>query len=472
MYNNYYKKLVKEIVKCKTLDQWGMGSAPKVWRSDSMSIKPQDDDKEERKNKPFHDQEKSKEISKREHKANKILSKYHSIRKIDQNTYLVQSQSGNKWYRIQFINERWICDCQDFSDNGHLMPCKHIIALENRFESFENPYVVDIENIHKKKTYSQNWTAYNKAQMNEFSIFQDILIELLDNLIEVNPLFRRGRPFNDLKEMIFCCTMRSYYGKSSRRSISFLDYAVSKGYISKKPHFNTVLNYYKDVTITPILKYLIEQSASPLKDVEVDFSVDSSGFSTSLYGRWLDVRTKSNRKKRLFKKAHVTSGVKSNIITAIEVTPGYYADSPQFGKMIKITAKTFRMREVSADKAYSSRKNLQTVVNLGAIPFIPFRKGTGQRSRGTMIWSRMRRVYDEQREFFNQHYHKRSNAESVFNMMKRKFGTHLYSKSEVGQTNEVLCKALAHNICVLIQELHENDLKIDFNYCAIAKVRR
>jgi len=70
------------------------------------------------------------------------------------------------------------------------------------------------------------------------------------------------------------------------------------------------------------------------------------------------------------------------------------------------------------------------------------------------------------------HYHKRSNAESVFNMMKCKFGTHLYSKSEVGQTNEILCKALAHNICVLIQEYHENDLKRDFNKCAKTNVAR
>ena len=338
---------------------------------------------------------------------------------------------------------------------------------------------INIEDIYnfekiekKKKTYSQNWPAYNQAQMNEFSIFQDILIELLDKLLDVKPLNRRGRPFNDLKEMLFCCVMRSYFGKSSRRSVSFLDLALTKAYISKKPHFNTILNYYKDETLTPILKYLIEQAASPLKDVEVDFSVDSSGFSTSLYGRWLDVRATSKSKKRLYKKAHVTSGVKTNIITAIEVTPGYYADSPQFKELIKITAKTFKIREVSADKAYSSRKNLQTVIQQGAIPFIPFRKGTGKRSRGHLIWTRMRQVYDKERDYFNKHYHKRSNVESVFNMIKRKFGTHLYSKSDTGQTNEVLCKAPAHNICVLIQEIHELDLKIDFNYCATTKVKR
>jgi transposase len=319
--------------------------------------------------------------------------------------------------------------------------------------------------------YSQNWKAYNEAQTTEFSMFQDILIEILDHIIETRQLFRRGRPFNDFKEMIFCCVMRSYYGKSSRRSVSFLDYALSKGYISKKPHFNTILNYYRDVTITPILKILIEQSATPLKNVELDFTVDSSGFSTSMYGRWLDVRILSSNKKRIFKKAHVTSGVKTNIITAIEVTPGYYADSPQFQNLVKITSDNFDIREISADKAYSSRKNLQIVTDLGAIPYIPFRKNATGRSRGNLIWGIMKKYYDRYPEHFMMHYHKRSNAESVFNMMKRKFGTHLYSKSETGQINEVLYKALAHNICVLISEYHENDIKYDFNKCAKQVIR-
>ena len=79
--------------------------------------------------------------------------------------------------------------------------------------------------------YSQNWKAYNESQTSEFSMFQDILIEILDNMVEISQPKRRGRPFNDFKDMIFCCVMRSYFGKSSRRCVSFLDYAIAKGYI-------------------------------------------------------------------------------------------------------------------------------------------------------------------------------------------------------------------------------------------------
>jgi transposase len=59
------------------------------------------------------------------------------------------------------------------------------------------------------------------------------------------------------------------------------------------------------------------------------------------------------------------------------------------------------------------------------------------------------------KEEFLQHYHKRSNVESTFGMMKRKFGDSLRSKTDVAMVNETLCKVLWHNLLVLIHEMYE-----------------
>ena len=59
------------------------------------------------------------------------------------------------------------------------------------------------------------------------------------------------------------------------------------------------------------------------------------------------------------------------------------------------------------------------------------------------------------RDEFLAHYHKRSNIESTNQMIKAKFGGKLRSKSAVGQINEALCKVLCHNLCVVIQSIHE-----------------
>jgi transposase len=59
------------------------------------------------------------------------------------------------------------------------------------------------------------------------------------------------------------------------------------------------------------------------------------------------------------------------------------------------------------------------------------------------------------REEFMTHYHQRSNMESVFSIIKGKFGDAVRSKSDVGQVNEVLAKVLCHNMCVLIRATHD-----------------
>jgi hypothetical protein len=71
------------------------------------------------------------------------------------------------------------------------------------------------------------------------------------------------------------------------------------------------------------------------------------------------------------------------------------------------------------------------------------------------IWAEMYHYFMYNREEFLAHYHKRSNVETAFSMIKGKFGDAVRSKSDIGQLNEVLCKVLCHNLCVLIQAIHE-----------------
>lgn len=64
---------------------------------------------------------------------------------------------------------------------------------------------------------------------------------------------------------------------------------------------------------------------------------------------------------------------------------------------------------------------------------------------------------------FLEHYHKRSNVETVFHMIKAKFRDNLRSKDKTAQINELLLKILCHNICVVIQEMFELGINPQFN---------
>lgn len=59
-------------------------------------------------------------------------------------------------------------------------------------------------------------------------------------------------------------------------------------------------------------------------------------------------------------------------------------------------------------------------------------------------------------------YHARSNVETTFFMVKSKLGDSVKSKNFTAQKNELLCKLIAHNIIVLIQEIHELGISADF----------
>ena len=81
---------------------------------------------------------------------------------------------------------------------------------------------------------------------------------------------------------------------------------------------------------------------------------------------------------------------------------------------------------------------------------------------GGGLWAKMFHYFNFNRDDFLDHYHKRSNVESTFSMVKAKFGDSLRSKTDVAQVNEALCKLLCHNICCLIQSAFELEIAATF----------
>jgi len=88
--------------------------------------------------------------------------------------------------------------------------------------------------------------------------------------------------------------------------------------------------------------------------------------------------------------------------------------------------------------------------------------GQGFTPKSSDLFKRMFHFYSYNQERFMKNYHKRSNVETTFHMIKSKFGDSLRSRTETAQINESLCKILCHNICCLIQSMFELGLKPKF----------
>ena len=362
------------------------------------------------------------------------------------NVYIVPSQSSSKKYSVNpFIQT---CTCADYESKRQ--KCKHIYAVERIL----NPQpITEVPPPVKKPTYKQAWHEYNLAQTTEKARFLELMFEICKGIEE--PTYTFGRPRLSFPEMLFCATYKIYSTFSSRRFITDLQIAKERGYISKVPHFNSISNYLETETLTPYLKQLISESSRPLSAIETHFAVDSSGFTTGRFVRWMQAKYSEPHliEKQDWVKVHLMCGVKTNVVTSVEISDRHAGDSPYFKPLVKATADNFTMEAVSADKAYLSSGNLRLVVDNHAMPYIPFKSNSViDDKRSSALWKQMYHFFMYNQEWFWQHYHRRSNSESTFSMIKAKFGEKIRSKTTTAQKNEVLCKVLCHNICCLILE--------------------
>lgn len=380
------------------------------------------------------------------------------VRQLRRSLWSVNSASHAGSYVVDLAADVPACTCPDFEERGGPVEfrCKHAYAALIQAKKIEIP--TGMTDPGKRPTYKQAWAAYEAAQMHERAHFESLLRDLCGGI--VNPVHKRGRPRKPLADIVFAAVQRAYSGLSSRRAHSDVCTAAAAGLIDDTLSPKTLIRYLESEELTGLLRTLIRESAGPLADVESRFAVDSTGFSTSTYARWFDHKWGRERRRQQWIKAHVICGVSTNIVADVIVTDYSGADAPQLPELVSNTAERFGMSEVSADKAYMSRRNFDAIESVGAVPYIPFRSGTT--GDGPAMWRRMWALFMYRSEEFGRHYHARSNVETTFSMIKRKFGSAVRAKTFVAQRNEVLCMILAHNLCVLVGAVFELGISAEF----------
>lgn len=332
------------------------------------------------------------------------------------------------------------------------------------------PGVHDDDNEPKRrKTYPQVWSAYHTAQNYEKEYFLLLMSEVVDTLTV--PEHRAGRPRHSLTDIIKSMLLKVYGHKSTRRSMADLREAHVYGYIEAVPHYNTVIEYFSDPELTPMLHELIRCTSLPLSHVETGLAADSSGFSTSGFLRWhaekhgkkedkpktkQEKKAEAERKMREWLKLHMLVGEKTQIVVSATVEGWASSDYRQFIPLLARVPSQFRMREIYADGAYLGRTNMDAAELMGATPYIPYdSRVVPPDPSDDSIWARMYWMFHHREGEWKAIYHRRSKVETAFSSIKRLFGGSIRSKNHVAQVNEVLCKVVCHNLVVLIHEMHE-----------------
>lgn len=385
------------------------------------------------------------------------IAAWFRIRKT-QDGYKVPSEHGNGVYDVSVDgDDEPACNCPDFELRSR--PCKHIYAVHSLIQEelgYGESGEAEAPVKPPRPTYGQDWRAYDAAQENEEAHFEVLFRQLCD--LVVQPVHQSGRPRLPVSDVLYCIGMKVYHNKSRRRVMTAVRRAEERGLLDSSPSDASITKYLADPDLTPVLKYLIQWSSLPLKDLETSFAIDSTGFSTSVYDRWFDEKWGKPKRRAKFVKLHLTCGVKTQIITTADASNGWANDAPFLVPQLQTTAENFDVQQLAADKAYVSKTSHEDAESMGVTLLIPFKTNSvskDRKRRRNGAWERAYHFFQLHNDEFLERYHQRSIAESAVQMIKSKFGQAVFSKSETAQRNEGLVKIVCHNVYCLIRTAYE-----------------
>lgn len=299
----------------------------------------------------------------------------------------------------------------------------------------------------KRKRWPRDEALYNEVQENEFLNFFEF-VRFLTNKVCKN---------RKMKSVITCLIVwHKFPNLSIRRAKGFLLLLRKYKIINVKiPSFKTLSNYRENNSLLLILDELIEESSKPLSEIERDFATDATGIRTNLFSSWYSIRCQKEIKKRDHLTIHITTGVKSNIITALNVETKSGNDNKIFREHVDKTIKNFRAEEFSGDGRYWCKQNCKKVSEVGAKPYFLVWKNWSGKSRGCMSWKLMNLESKKNPEEYGRHYHKRSNVESTNHSKKVIHGNKVFSRLKSSRVNEETLRWINHNINVLNRAKYE-----------------
>lgn len=213
--------------------------------------------------------------------------------------------------------------------------------------------------------------------------------------------------------------------------------------LNRVPVHSTIVRFVKKINRT--LHTILEVKQA------INVAVDSTGFELeqkSYYYRniWNSDR---RQKAKKFMKISIIVDLDKQLIFRYKVRKKLRNDHIDFKYLLNDLCTKY----VIADKGYDSKANRNFVIrNLKAIPIIPIRNHTN-------FYGYLK----TNKKIDGKNYHQRSKIETVFSVIKRKYGSVLRTKSFASQKVELISKLIAYNldrklnyILLLIRGLHQS----------------
>ncbi|ADN37319.1 transposase IS4 family protein [Methanolacinia petrolearia DSM 11571] len=206
------------------------------------------------------------------------------------------------------------------------------------------------------------------------------------------------------------------------------------------PHFTTIQKFLSRIpalTFRIILKKVIRNIHQKGEIIRIT-SIDSTGFTSSYASHYYSKRINKTRKS--FIKASIAVDSDKLIVLGWKFSKVPVHDSQHAKSLMNQVIRITKSECFTMDKGYDSEKIHQYIREIiGAESVIPVRKWDGKIYSG-----KYRREMIE--NFNQQKYGQRNMVETVFSVIKRRYGENVRSRKYYNQLKEIKIRMVLHNM--------------------------
>jgi len=276
------------------------------------------------------------------------------------------------------------------------------------------------------------------SKNNEVILMKNYDSEYLKFIDEASELVKSvPRYFSKFSKKIFCnhqkiilLVLKQKLRTTYRDLIEFLKITDIPMFIGLKriPHHTTLVKFSRKIKPCWLNLLLPHRKARTT-------GIDGTGFEVENKSMHYQMRT-----ARSFYRRYIKLGISADMDKQIVMKHSIHKSPRNDHKDFMPLVKGIKTNFVCADKGYDAKKNhLFVLKDLKAQSCIKVREKVLGRNRSTLR-KKILKNFDERT------YHQRSKVETIFSVIKRKYGSCLKARNFYSQKKEVICKLIAYNL--------------------------